>query len=259
MQEQLQHSSTVGFAMGCDIALNYPLWVAAKRLSVGTTAFPSTLRAVYRGGGALFLSLGPTTIIEDAVTTALCASPVPLPDIVSAASSGVVAAVLVTSQVEHVITRAHSTDSTMRQTFLSLYRTHGPKHLALPPGMAMMVCREIPFAATLFHVRPALTTWAQEQDTGPTPTSTVGWMGRELGLGCLTSMVTSPISHIPSVIAAYQQGHGVSFVTAVQQLLQAGGYKELWRGLGARTMSLAGTFTVVPIVMALLKPKKNMD
>ena len=86
MQEQILHSSTVGFAMGCDIALNYPLWVAAKRLSVGTSAFPSTLRAVYRGGGALFLSLGPTTIIEDAVTTALCASPVPLPDIVSAAS-----------------------------------------------------------------------------------------------------------------------------------------------------------------------------
>jgi len=78
MQEQLQHSSTVGFAMGCDIALNYPLWVAAKRLSVGTTAFPSTLRAVYRGGGALFLSLGPTTIIEDAGNTS---SPEPTPRI----------------------------------------------------------------------------------------------------------------------------------------------------------------------------------
>ena len=57
----------------------------------------------------------------------------------------------------------------------------------------------------------------------------------------------------------YIYNYLVSFVTAVQQLLQAGGYKELWRGLGARTMSLAGTFTVVPIVMALLKPKKNMD
>ena len=55
--EQIRHSSTVGFAMGCDTALNYPLWVAAKRLSVGMSAFPSTVRAVYRGAGSLWLSL----------------------------------------------------------------------------------------------------------------------------------------------------------------------------------------------------------
>ena len=73
--------------MGCDIALNYPLWVAAKRLSVGMSAFPSTVRAVYRGGGSLWLSLGPTTIIEDAVTDILCSSPIPLPDVLSAAAS----------------------------------------------------------------------------------------------------------------------------------------------------------------------------
>jgi len=44
----------------------------------------------------------------------------------------------------------------------------------------------------------------------------------------------------------------------VNELLNAGeGYKELWRGLGARTVSLAGTFTVVPIVMSLLLPKED--
>ena len=120
----------------------------------------------------------------------------------------------------------------------------------------MMVCREIPFAATLFHIRPALTQWVQ--DTHPIEhMSTPLWLAREAGLGCVTSAVASPISHVPSVIAAYQQGHGVDFRTALQQLLDGpGGMKELWRGLGARTFSLAGTFTVVPIVMELCKTSR---
>ena len=253
MKEELLQSTAVGFAMGCDIAMNYPLWVAAKRLSVGMSAFPPTLRAVYRGGGALWLSLGPTTIVEDAVTRGLCASPIPLPDIVSAAASGVVAAVLVTSQVEHIITRAHATDASVGTTFQRLQRSRGVRGLLLPPGMGMMVCREIPFATTLFHVRPALTAWVKKHDEEGVHIPWYQWIGREFGLGCVTSVFTSPISHIPSVIAAYQQGHGVDFRTAIQQLLDAGGYKELWRGLGARTVSLAGTFTVVPIVMTLVQ------
>ena len=68
---ELRHTSTVGFAMSCDIALNYPLWVAAKRLSVGLDAFPSTIRSVYRGGLSLWFSLGPTTMVEDFVTRSL--------------------------------------------------------------------------------------------------------------------------------------------------------------------------------------------
>ena len=100
----------------------------------------------------------------------------------------------------------------------------------------MMVCREIPFAATLFHVRPKLTEWFQEREKkenekknekkneknekkekkekkekeGGGVKETGMYFIRELGLGCLTSMITSPISHVPSVVAAYQQGHGVS-------------------------------------------------
>ena len=45
-----------------------------------------------------------------------------------------------------------------------------------------------------------------------------------------------------------------SLKDAIQQLVTQGGYKELWRGLLARSMSLAGTFTVVPIVMEAMKP-----
>ena len=45
-----------------------------------------------------------------------------------------------------------------------------------------------------------------------------------------------------------------SLKDAITQLVTQGGYKELWRGLLARSMSLAGTFTVVPIVMEAMKP-----
>jgi hypothetical protein len=41
------------------------------------------------------------------------------------------------------------------------------------------------------------------------------------------------------------QGHSLGLADAVRQLLAAGG----WRGLGARTLSLAGTMTVVPVVI----------
>lgn len=89
----------------------------------------------------------------------------------------------------------------------------------------MMVCREIPFAATLFHIRPKLTEWFQEKEKEKNEMKvkeekekmkeggvkkTAMYLIRELGLGCLTSMVASPVSHVPSVVAAYQQGHGVS-------------------------------------------------
>ena len=36
-------SCCVGLAMGADICINYPLWVAAKRLGVGLSAFPGSL------------------------------------------------------------------------------------------------------------------------------------------------------------------------------------------------------------------------
>ena len=45
------------------------------------------------------------------------------------------------------------------------------------------------------------------------------------------------------------QGHSLGLAAAVRQLLAAGGWRALWRGLGARTLSLAGTMTVVPVVI----------
>ena len=59
----VRQSFNVGVAMGADIAINYPLWIAAKRLSVGLSAFPSTIRGVYTGAGSLWISLGPTGML----------------------------------------------------------------------------------------------------------------------------------------------------------------------------------------------------
>ena len=177
----------------------------------------------------------------------------------------------VTSQTEHVITAAHSKSLNMSNTIKSLYKTGGLTNLILPPGMAMMVCREIPFAAALFYIRPALSKLVSPpaDDNTPltNPSDSVGSLIapqssllarglRELGCGCVTSLIASPVSHVPSVLAAYQQGHGVSLKQAYSDLLKAGGgsWKELWRGLGPRTASLAGTMTVVPMVLEWLKP-----
>ena len=40
----------------------------------------------------------------------------------------------------------------------------------------------------------------------------------------------------------------------MSELLSIGGWKELWRGLIPRTVSLAGTMTVVPLVLQTLAP-----
>jgi hypothetical protein len=59
---------------------------------------------------------------------------------------------------------------------------------------------------------------------------------------------------LPGVLGALtrgtvSQGHSLGLAAAVRQLLAAGGWRALWRGLGARTLSLAGTMTVVPVVI----------
>lgn len=97
-------SVAVGAAMCCDIACNYPLWIAAKRMGANLSPFPSDFKNLYKGGGALWLSLGPTTMVEDKVTSVLNQAfgnndQDGLHGLLSAATSGMVAAVLVTSQV----------------------------------------------------------------------------------------------------------------------------------------------------------------
>ena len=265
---EAQRTIATGVAMGVDISLNYPLWIAAKRLGVGLTAFPSSVREIYRGGGSLWLSLAPTVIVEDKVTRIMqenLSPTTPLHGLWCAASSGAVAAACVTSQVEHVITAAHTKSLPIHETVRKLWQQRGPFSLLIPPGIGMMMGREIPFAASLFWLQPNLkqiiqNVWPTKENNQEDKTC---FMSPSNLLKCAitgfgTSVIATPISHVPSVVAAYQQGHGLGVHKAIQELLAVGGPRELWRGLVARTLSLAGTLTVVPIVLDALAPRDEL-
>ena len=239
MDRRVLRAASVGAAMGADIVINYPLWIVAKRVGAGLSALPP-LHRLYAGGGALWVSIAPTTIIEDGVSTVLkprCG------DLAASAASGAIAGVCVTSQVERCITAAHARDRGVGETVAALYRRGGVAGLALPPGMLATACREIPFAAALFAVRPRLRAIAEERYPGTQR------LLRELSCGVAAAPVAGPASHAPSVVAAYQQATDATPSRAVAEIYAAGGLRAFFRGLPARTMSLAGTFTVVPLAL----------
>lgn len=267
--EELRRSASVGAGMAADIALNYPLWIVAKRMGVGIAAWPGSIRELYKGAGSLWVSLGPTTMIEDASKRHIEASVLPMlpptfrpanKELVSSVLAGAVAAATFCSQVEHAITAAHTQRLTMSETLRHLYyKRGGVRGMMLPPGMMAMVGREMPFVAALFYVRPAVTAYVYgQQDIGaaaveapPAATS-----GRRLHLeflaGFTTAFLTCPFSHVPSVVAAYQQGHGVGLRRACSDIYREGGIRAFWRGMLMRTLSISGTMVVVPIVLDML-------
>ena len=55
----------------------------------------------------------------------------------------------------------------------------------------------------------------------------------------------------------YQQAHSASLKRALADIYAAGGGRAFFRGLPARTASLAGTFTLVPLVMDYLSTLKK--
>ena len=235
----MERACSVGAAMGADIVINYPLWIVAKRVGAGLSALPP-LHRLYAGGGALWVSIAPTTIIEDGVSTVLkprCG------DLAASAASGAIAGVCVTSQVERCITASHARNLSVRETAVAIYKRSGVAGLVMPPGMAATACREVPFAAALFAVRPRLRAIAEERY--PTTQRFL----RELSCGVAAAAVAGPASHAPSVVAAYQQATDASPRRAVADLYAAGGLRAFFRGLPARTLSLAGTFTVVPLAL----------
>ena len=239
MDRRVLRAASVGAAMGADIVINYPLWIVAKRVGAGLSALPP-LNRLYAGGGALWVSIAPTTIIEDGVSTVLkprCG------DLAASAASGAIAGVCVTSQVERCITAAHARDRGVGETVAALYRRGGILALALPPGMLATACREVPFAAALFAARPRLRKIAEERYPGAQR------LLRELSCGVAAAAVAGPASHAPSVVAAYQQATEATPRQAVADIYASGGLRAFFRGLPARTLSLAGTFTVVPLAL----------
>ena len=236
----MERACSVGAAMGMDILVNYPLWIVAKRVGAGLSALPR-LHRLYAGGGALWVSIAPTTIIEDGVSTVLKPR---YGDLAASATSGAIAGLCVTSQVERCITAAHASKRlSVRETVVAIYQRNGVAGLISPPGMAATACREVPFAAALFAVRPRLRAIAEERYPGTQR------LLRELSCGVAAASVAGPASHAPSVVAAYQQATDATPTRAMAAIYAAGGLRAFFRGLPARTLSLAGTFTVVPLAL----------
>lgn len=203
-------SAHVAIAAGADTVINYPLWIVAKRMGAGLPAFPP-LRRLYSGGGALWVSMAPTTVIEDGVTTGL--RRFAESELLCAAASGVAAALLCTSQIEHVITAAHARGDGVAATARRVLRDRGAAGLLLPPGMAAMACREIPFAAALFAGRPRIAAEA-ERRFGPAATPGAR-VAKEVACGAAAAAVGGPVSHAPSVVAAYQQATNAPLAKAI--------------------------------------------
>ena len=112
----------------------------------------------------------------------------------------------------------------------------------------------MPFASALFYVRPMMYKhmYSEEGTDGKAPNMGVlsfEKLSTSALCGVLTSTLVTPLSQAPSVIAANQQGHATSFTQAVQDIRSRYGWRGFFRGLGARTLSLAGTFTVVPLAL----------
>lgn len=250
---QLQRAAAVGVAMAADIALNYPLWIAAKRVGMGIAAYPPTLGGFYKGAGSLWLSLGPTTILEDATkrrVEEVLPPGFPHHDLFSSVVAGAFAASVFCAQVEHFIGAAHATGLPMRDAVRHCYDTRGgAAGLLLPPGVAAVILREMPFVSALFWVQPRV---AERIYDGGDRHGEAWRPHLELAAGLTTSALTCPFSHVPSVVAAYQQGHGGGLRQACEEIYRQGGLLGFWRGLGSRTLSVGGTMVVVPNVLAAL-------
>ena len=54
---------------------------------------------------------------------------------------------------------------------------------------------------------------------------------RDAVAATMTAAVAGPISHVPSVIASYQQAHAVGLRTACGEIWRAGGISRFWGGL----------------------------
>jgi len=222
---------------------------------------PATIPEFYKGGGSLWFSLGPTTMLEDVSKRVLEDHLLPQGwlqglgvdrELMASVFAGAFAAATFCSQVEHAITAAHTKELTMSGAIGHIFHERGGlRGLLLPPGILAMMFREMPFVAALFYVRPAVTSrvYGTDMSSGGPEAKPSRRLHLELASGFVTSWLTSPWAHVPSVVAAYQQGHGVGLQKACCEIYRQGGWRAFWRGLVARTCSIAGTMTVVPLVM----------
>lgn len=235
-------------ATAADTIVNYPLWMYAKRSSAGLCG-PTSPYLLYKGCFSIWLSTGPTIIAEEAISRTVAelsdgASSNSLSKLGAGVLAGATAAVLITSPVEDIVTKAHARGTSVLSILQTKIRSrNGLISLCLPHGALACAGREVPFATSLFCVQPAVSKW---MSTGKKPQ-----LQHELSGAVVAAAVGCPLGQAPAVVMAYQQANDVNFKTAFD-ILSRQGTRRLFRGVIARTVSCASTMAIVPIVSKLL-------
>jgi hypothetical protein len=264
----LQRGALVGVGAFADVAVNTPLWISAKRIAAGL-GYPR-VREMYKGSSLLWFSIGPTFMLEDLCSRVMvpiarnCASKIGVTlgsegeEAVAAAGSGAVGGVLVASPIENVVVRGHRNSVPIGVAARRIFAEGGLHGLLLPKGAAAMVCREIPFAFGLFFFRERVAerwrvwTASDVEKQGSVKAAGRWWIG-ELGASLTTSALVNIFAHPASVVLAQQQAYDVRFSTALARAQAQGNgslLRGLFKGFVLRTVSIAGTMTVVPMVLS---------
>jgi len=117
-----------------------------------------------------------------------------------------------------------------------------------------MVGREIPFSLGLFFLKEHVARyWHGEQGAPaevPARSSVASWWAAELASSLSTSALTNVVAHPASVILALQQAHDLSLGNALARAWGNGGLRGFYTGFVSRTVAIAGTLTVVPLVIS---------
>ena len=234
-QGALRSAVVVGAAAGCDIIINYPLWIISKRMSAGMSS-PS-FKELYKGGGGLWCSVGPTTVIEEGISTKLSST---VSGGSSAMISGCCAGLLITSQVENCITKAHMNGNSLRGEAVSQYQKNGIKGIAIPNGMAATAAREVPFAGCLFFLRNRIRDFSVKHY----PNGHFAF--HEIASAAVSACIAGPTSQPFAVLAAHQQAHDLPIAKSFKIIYNNGGF---FRGLLSRTASITGTLLIIPMAL----------
>eukprot|EP00746_Dinoflagellata_sp_MGD_P034073 gnl/MRDRNA2_/MRDRNA2_181332_c0_seq1.p1 gnl/MRDRNA2_/MRDRNA2_181332_c0~~gnl/MRDRNA2_/MRDRNA2_181332_c0_seq1.p1 ORF type:complete len:318 (-),score=44.02 gnl/MRDRNA2_/MRDRNA2_181332_c0_seq1:30-932(-) len=253
----LKRGVLVGLGSGADIIVNYPLWITAKRLGAGL-GWPS-LREIYKGGGLLWASQFPTVAAEDLGSRALvpfvqqvCGTSLSsdAEHAIAAGAAGALAGVAVASPTENVVTRAHKTGQSTSLAALEVMRG-GLKGTLLPRGVAAMVGREIPFSLGLFFLKDRASHLCHKFDCSAdasTPKRIVSWTLADLAASFGTAAFCGIVAQPASVVLALQQADDIPLSKALTQIGKEGITRGFYKGYVPRTISIAGSLFVYPLV-----------
>mmetsp|Transcript_58287 Transcript_58287/g.161153 ORF Transcript_58287/g.161153 Transcript_58287/m.161153 type:complete len:311 (-) Transcript_58287:468-1400(-) len=262
-------TAMVGLACAADLAVNYPLWVVAKRLGAGLS-MPRG-REFYKGAFCVWLSYFPTVACDEAIGSRFAATVgAVMPglgsegrELAAAATAGALSGLLVAAPTENLVTRAHSSGASVAQAFRNVLRTDGIRRMAMPFGMTAMMGREVPFSMGIFCLRDHFARLCHDYSnhhSGSVATDTsslrrsgssLQWWAEELGSSMACAAVVNLPAHPASVVLAQQQAHCLRLGEAVWQIYASGGLRGFYVGFMSRAVSIGGAMFVVPTVLSL--------